>query len=102
MTVSGGNMSPEEREEYRQRRAISKKIEEKVLDAIAEVVKGTPWEIENAILTEVLVVMNWVDDDQDHFAVWINTGSWTQAEGMARRVIRDVEFRENYTRTAPD
>lgn len=96
------DMSPEDREAYSQHRLETRRVEQKVLDAIAEAVKGSVWEVDRAVLTEVIVAMNWVDDDGDHFMVWLNTGSWTQAEGMARRILRDVKSRELMVRESPD
>lgn len=94
--------TPEEREEYRQRRAEEVRLEQKVLDAVAEAVSGSKWEVPNAVMTNVLVVMTSVDDDKDHCTTWLTAGSWTEAEGMARRVIRDVEWRDHLRRTSLD
>lgn len=87
-------MDEAEREEYRRSRAEDVVIEQKILDAVSEIVKGTKWEVPNSVMTDVLVVMTSIDDDRDHMTVWINSGSWCTAEGMAHRVIRDVEARD--------
>ena len=82
-----------DKEAYRAARAKEVEAENKVLDAVSEAVKGSKWEVPNAVMTEVLVVMTSVDDDGDYCTVWVNKGSWCAAEGMAHRVLRDVEAR---------
>ena len=79
-------------EEYRRRRAEELRIESKVLDAVAQAIKGTDWDVPDGVLKDVLVVFTFVDSDGDHMTTWISTGAWTTAEGMARRVVRDVEY----------
>lgn len=83
-----------ESEEYRQMRADEVKLEDEVMSAIEQVVQGSAWSSPDAMLKDVLVVMTFVDSDNDHVTTWLTTNSWLTAEGMARRVIRDVEARD--------
>jgi len=80
----------EERDKYRQRRAKDVEIEQRMLDAVAEVIEGTAWDDPEGILTDVLIVMTSRDIDGDYNICWINAGPDTAAEGMAMRVIRDI------------
>lgn len=84
-------MDREEKERYQRLRAAEIQAEDRMLNAVTEAVKGSKWEVPNAVMTEILVVMTSVDDDGDHCTVWINKGSWCMAEGQARRVLRDIE-----------
>jgi hypothetical protein len=86
-------MDDAQKAEYRAARNKEIEAENKILDAVAEAVKGSKWEVPNGVMTEVLVVMTSVDDDGDYCTVWVNKGSWCTAEGMARRVLRDVDAR---------
>jgi hypothetical protein len=83
-----------DREEYRQKRAEDLQVEQHMLDAVAEAAKGTEWEVPNSVMVDCLVVMMCRDDDGDYCVTWMNAGSRAAAEGMANRVLRDIEFME--------
>ena len=68
-------------------------IEQKMLDAVADVIRDTEFAPEEGgILVDALVVMISVDRDGDHGISWMSHGSVHQAEGMARKVVRDIVF----------
>lgn len=68
-------------------------IEAKVLEAVDGVVKDTDWAPpKGGVLVDVLVIMIHADKSGHRGCSWINTGSNEQAEGMARKVIRGVEY----------
>lgn len=91
-------MDEAEHEDYRIRRAADITVEQKMLDAVSDVVRGTDWEVPNSVMTDCLVVMTSKDDDGDFAVVWMSAGPRTAAEGMAGRVIRDIEFMEDARR----
>lgn len=87
-------MNPEEHEEYRKHREEEEATARRVMDAVAEAIRGSHWEVPDGVLKDYLLVMTFLDSDGDHMTVWINSGAWTTVEGMARRVIRDVEYND--------
>lgn len=91
-------MDDAEREDYRQRRAKDVAIEQKMLDAVSDVVSGTEWEVPKSVMVDCMVVMMSKDDDGDYVTVWMHAGSTPQAEGMANRVLRDIECMEDARR----
>lgn len=71
-------------------------VAQELLDAVSEVVKGTPWSPpEGGILVDALVIMVHCDTDGEYGSSWLSVGSLEQAEGMARKTIRDVQTIQN-------
>lgn len=83
------------RQAYKTERAKEVEFEKKLVDSIQESVRNTEWQPPNGILKEVLVVMTFVDDDGDHMTCWVSNAGKLTADGMARRVTRDVERTEH-------
>lgn len=64
----------------------------RLLDVLGEAAKGTEWAPpEGGVLVDALVVFIHVDSDGEFGSSWVSHGSDEQAEGMARKVIRDTE-----------
>jgi hypothetical protein len=77
-------------------REEDRKVEQKMLDTISEVIKGTNWEPpESGILVDALVVMIYQDTDGDYGMSWMSAGSSAQAEGMAMHVQRAIETKHS-------
>lgn len=67
-------------------------IADKVRDAIAEIVRGTPWAPpEGGVLTDILVVFQHMSPDSEYGTTWMCAGPVTNAEGMARYVLRTMD-----------
>lgn len=64
----------------------------KMMDVVADSVKGTEWAPdEGGVLVDVLVVMIHVDPEGEYGCSWVSAGSNQAAEGMAQRVIRSID-----------
>lgn len=68
-------------------------VANRMIEAIQKSVQNTDWASpDGSIVVDALIVMVHVNSDGIQTVTWINRGSPEVAEGLARRVVRDIEM----------
>lgn len=63
-----------------------------IRDKVAEAVRESDWAPDAGVITNVVVVMEWMTPDDTELGMsWYRTGSLWSAEGMLRMVLRAIE-----------
>ena len=67
-------------------------VERGVLNAVSDVVTGTSWAPpEDAVLSEVVVVMGWFHADGTYGSSHVNTGAPWSARGLLAQTLQRIE-----------